>query len=732
MSDKTDTPLILIAKVGIFIVLIAGGVVGQKWYAQHKKGSKAAMVQSRPVAPKPAMDPRERALRIADNLRKLTYGRDQYLRVHPGRTAAFSDLVGPGRQIVQFQVIDDEKYPETFPPGITIVATMPDGVAKDSEALEVYQRPQIPTPTDAEEKWSSYSPGSIDVLTLLRVVRNHAPGSPSTYALTDHLLTSLRPSSAIAPPTNAVLRELRSFLEDRSIPKHQRDLVLDAIQRAASLETVRFQLQLATHSDSADLRETAIQHLSAPNPSSDTQFYELGWCESSHPPVLAAVARAIVNYPFRETGIELLLNAALDSTHEDPARTAIAREALLGLSGPEAVPQVVARLETQLPLSDGGKFLARVLAPIGDERAGKAVVAWLQKADEDASSFIEHLGPRPKDPQLLAAWAWALEPTVAFAYEGNREAIRTFLAPPQISGSLENGSFEDGTLRGFTAEGSVEVIKRWCRVEATERQYMAFMNTMENPVDGLATLTSEPFVVPEGRKTLLFDFFLAGSAVLRPAVELIEVRLGPEAALVDARLFDDLQLANSNQNISGFDLGTCFRTAGISVEEWAGTGTPVQVRFILKGRGKLPDRIPGTLRFDHSPMGSNQPGTGLFLDNLRLSRRSETSTPAIAMDSVRMSSDEKTATIRFRTGALPPGSTLLITSLQTDLVTRLELDPRGEATFTKDFDEDDRANTFYLAYFVTHAAEEGPFFGPVTNVYIPLDPKEPATVERSY
>jgi len=69
-----------------------------------------------------------------------------------------------------------------------------------------------------------------------------------------------------------------------------------------------------------------------------------------------------------------------------------------------------------------------VLGQIGDKSASRAVISWLQATDKSAAPFVaEWIGKASGSGQLPAAEA-ALNPSVTFRSEENREAIRAALA----------------------------------------------------------------------------------------------------------------------------------------------------------------------------------------------------------------------------------------------------------------------------------------------------------------
>ena len=269
-----------------------------------------------------------------------------------------------------------------------------------------------------------------------------------------------------------------------------------------------------------------------------------------------------------------------------------------------------------------------------------------------------------------------------------------------LSIGINNGSFEDGTLRGFTVEGSGRVVERWNRVLPTHRQYMAFLDTMGDPRDGVSTLTSDAFEVPAGMQTLLFDYNFVATGLLKAPSEVLEFQILPEsgpAILVDD-LFATLSLSSYGP-ISGFEDGGGFRTAGVLVEHWAGTGERIRVRIALKGRGALPVRIPGTSRFDHNPIGlGNNQGTGVFVDNFRLSSGYEIALPAVDVNAFSIVSDGATTTITLKPGTLPEDSRVFIVNSVSGAIHVEDIGEGGGFAFVSPFEEGEISKAFLVSY----------------------------------
>ena len=694
----------------IILLVLLGGMLWQRYYHPAAAPARAAS-----PAPRKAPEPKSERLQnieIGANLRQLRAAQEQYLRAHPGKIARYADLVGPGKTIAQLIPADGESYPEEFLPGTDPVATLPNGVLLSYDTRgELRSADNLPGAEPVPVRWSEnqviHSEPTQELQALLAAARSHDRQSEIQAQVA--LMNALRRQT----PRRAFLQQLRALLEDRTVSPAERALLLDTIDRVDVPSSVRFLTQLATTSPDRDLRLEIIGRLSQPKEwSPSAVFLEQIWCESNDPELLAHVAPAMAQLG-APTSIELLLAALVAG--EEP-RTALARRALQEITKPTAVPLLAAQL-ARLPASSDARQLVSLLARLGNEEASQAVLRWLANQPNDASDFIRELGTyRPKQPELLAAAAAALDPAVAFLHEPNRGAIGAFLAPPAIAHPLRNGSFEDGTLSGFTLEGQGGTYTGWSGIEPTERRYMAFLHTMEDPRDGVTSLTSDPFEVPAGMKTLLFDYDFCASVLLHPVADVLEASLLIEGAAIRAEgLFAGVTCPSY---LSGFEESTGFRTAGIPVEAWAGTGKPLRFRITLKGRGALPDRIPGTNRFDHNPMAlGKNPGTGLFLDNLRLSTSRATGVPPLALDAVTVSADAQTTTIRIRPGAFPPGATIFIRKSAGNKLTVIEPQGQDGATYQSPFhSEHIHAESFTLAYATAGNTGDGCWFSPLITV----------------
>ena len=189
-----------------------------------------------------------------------------------------------------------------------------------------------------------------------------------------------------------------------------------------------------------------------------------------------------------------------------------------------------------------------------------------------------------------------------------------------ISEGIRNGSFEDATFRGFSTTGISRIIKKQRNIEPTDRTFMAFLCTVEDPIDGQASLTTNRFFIPEGFGQLAFDFNFLGTALFEEVQEYIDFSIldGETEVFLENVIPNNIPKLTFSE-ISGYNLGTGFQTAFIDLSTFAGSGTPVQLRFTLRGRGALPTRIPGLRPDDDNPLDiTKAQGTALLLDNIRL------------------------------------------------------------------------------------------------------------------
>lgn len=315
---------------------------------------------------------------------------------------------------------------------------------------------------------------------------------------------------------------------------------------------------------------------------------------------------------------------------------------------------------------------------------------------------------------------WRLD-TPEFAVAAGMKTDRAPFGSPCIE--LANGSFEEGTWRAWTLEGSGKVVPGWKHVMPTHRRCMAFLDTMGDARDGAGSLTSDPFVVPAGMHTLLFDYNFTATALLHPVSEVLECHVitAGGAQRVDT-LFSDVNL-EIYAPMSGFERGSGFRTAGLAVDKWAGTGERIQIRFVLKGRGALPGRIPGTDRYDHNPISydKNQ-GTGLFLDSVRLSSGHDPDLPALRPEVLQITFNGTAVHITVNPAILQFGERVYIWDVTSDEFHKLDVDGLGTFHLNVPINQEGLLHSaHFLVFYSTPPGPNSPRrFSPPTALSVDL------------
>lgn len=234
-------------------------------------------------------------------------------------------------------------------------------------------------------------------------------------------------------PSPAFLQQMKAFLMTSSNSDFERQLVIGALGSAATSESVDLLIQVAANSSEPKIKEAAgslagVGDLGRGGAELSSSL-ERTWRESNDPNLIlsSGASMARIGAP---SGVELLLDAALnDSAGSDSTRREAAHRALQGIYLPNAVPLLAARLEGQPSTSASAQLVAPLLVKIGDANASRAVISWLQARDEDATAMANDLiVQRTVNPVMLAAWEAALDPSVPFRNEKNRDAIRTGIA----------------------------------------------------------------------------------------------------------------------------------------------------------------------------------------------------------------------------------------------------------------------------------------------------------------
>jgi hypothetical protein len=236
-------------------------------------------------------------------------------------------------------------------------------------------------------------------------------------------------------PNGEVYKEMSKFIADGSNSTLDRAQLIGILSQAKTKDALAILLQVAAMLQEKDLQTIAFRSIGAAGEIwGDGTFHEelspaleRAWRETQNPNLLAsvAVAMAKVGAP---SGVDLLISSALASGFQDEIRANAAREALGEMLNSSAVPVLSARLSNETPTDTASVLASSTLVAIGDEIAAKALLNWLQNANESVAQLAHDYTIQTRTPAQLEAWELALNPAVPFRSEKNREAIRTGLA----------------------------------------------------------------------------------------------------------------------------------------------------------------------------------------------------------------------------------------------------------------------------------------------------------------
>lgn len=232
-----------------------------------------------------------------------------------------------------------------------------------------------------------------------------------------------------------VYDQMRSFIGDAGNSFNERGKLLNVLGEARTKEALDILIEIATTSPDAGLRATATNDIkSAGAPWGDGKFHEelapaleRVWSATQDRLLLmsTAVAMAKVGAP---SSIKLLVSSALPGVLQGGIRQRAAQEALHDVLNPHAVPVLGALLVDQLPTSATAWLASGTLAGMNAPSAAKSLLEWLEGADATAAQLARTYVVQARSPALIKAFRAALDPSVPFRSEVNREAIRSGLA----------------------------------------------------------------------------------------------------------------------------------------------------------------------------------------------------------------------------------------------------------------------------------------------------------------
>ncbi|MEZ5324995.1 MAG: hypothetical protein R3F19_08020 [Verrucomicrobiales bacterium] len=222
---------------------------------------------------------------------------------------------------------------------------------------------------------------------------------------------------------------MKQFVLDGSNSILERGLLTSAFGGAHTKESAEFVLWAVANQTEPELKLTALSNLSGlggAHPYLPAMIEPL-WRESQEADVLKAVAMAMAGEA-APSSVELLLDAAAAPEGQDDMRRSAASRALPRIYRADAVPPLASALEKSAPGSRLNTIALYTISQIGDESAAQAVIGWFQGADSSAAPLVATWLGRATALSHQKAAQSALNPSVPFRSEENREAIRVKLA----------------------------------------------------------------------------------------------------------------------------------------------------------------------------------------------------------------------------------------------------------------------------------------------------------------
>ncbi|MBL9117331.1 MAG: hypothetical protein JNJ83_20150 [Verrucomicrobiaceae bacterium] len=230
------------------------------------------------------------------------------------------------------------------------------------------------------------------------------------------------------------ITRMKRFVTDSSNSKLERGSVISAFASARTKEGAEFVLWVLANQTDMEMRTSAIfgiRGLGGSQPYLPAMIEPL-WKESNDADLLTAVAEAMAREA-APSSIELLLPAAAAPHGKDDKRQQAALGAIPKIYRADAVPALESALKNSPPGSKMNVIALFTLGRIGDKSASRAVIAWLQDTDKSAAPLVADWISRASGVGQLPAAEAALNPSVPFRSEENREAIRAALSAQRAS-----------------------------------------------------------------------------------------------------------------------------------------------------------------------------------------------------------------------------------------------------------------------------------------------------------
>lgn len=235
-------------------------------------------------------------------------------------------------------------------------------------------------------------------------------------------------------PSPDLLDDMWQYIFDPRHSSRERGGVLGMFGGAKTVEGMEFLLKASKDLTDPQLRRVALDQIAASGDlRGDGSYHEERslpaeriWQSSADPELLSRTAMGIAKIG-SPSGINLLLNSALDDNPANSDRRRIALNGLEQVYSRNATPPAAALLTHQSGMNGASALATKMLVNIGDESAAKALISWFQEADASAAGLAASAVTGTRTPALLAAWKASLGSDKVFRSEEIRVAIREAL-----------------------------------------------------------------------------------------------------------------------------------------------------------------------------------------------------------------------------------------------------------------------------------------------------------------
>jgi hypothetical protein len=230
------------------------------------------------------------------------------------------------------------------------------------------------------------------------------------------------------------IERMKRFVIDAANSKLERGLVISAFAGARTKEATEFVFWALANLSDPDVHAGVVGNIRGLGGSQPylPAMIEPHWKESNEADLLTAVAEAMAREA-APSSIELLLPAAAAPDGKDDKRRWAAIWAIPKIYRADAVPALESALNNSPTGSKMNVIALSTLGQIGDKSASRAVIAWLQDTDKSAAPLVADWISRASGVGQLPAAEAALNPSVPFRSEENREAIRAALSAQRAS-----------------------------------------------------------------------------------------------------------------------------------------------------------------------------------------------------------------------------------------------------------------------------------------------------------